>query len=205
MARQAGPIYFTGTIGDLIFYKQGDNYFVRQKGSYNTKALQKPGARPLMQLKQAEFGKASTLAREVYWRQLPRQRRGHGVHGELTKIARQLLREGKSEAEVKTLVVPLYLGEPTAVKKEQQATTASVTTEKLQLGKPVETPKKNQPACTTLSQWRVSTKGVLKKDTGIEHDAPDNVDRNHTVSAKQETCKPCVFRELRPRLKERGG
>ena len=36
MAKQAGPHYFTGTIGDLIFYKLGDNYYVRQKGEPTT-------------------------------------------------------------------------------------------------------------------------------------------------------------------------
>ena len=111
MAKQAGPHYFTGTIGDLIFYKLGDNYYVRQKGSYNTKALQKPGARPLMQLKQAEFGRASKLASEVY-RLLPRTLKKHGLFGQFTKAARTLLRQGKDEAAVKAALAKAFLPAP---------------------------------------------------------------------------------------------
>jgi len=141
MARQVGPIYFTGTVGDLVFYKLGEHYYMRQKGDYNTKAVQKPGARPLMQLKQREFGRASALAKEVYWRRLPRNKRGHGVHGALTKIARQLLQQGKTDAEVKALVVPLYLGE--AAKPEESTVTAPA--EKPQLETP-EVPTVKAPA-----------------------------------------------------------
>ncbi|HYH15232.1 MAG TPA: hypothetical protein VD794_08430 [Flavisolibacter sp.] len=122
MAKQAGPLFFTGTIGDVILYKVGDSYYARMKGSYNTKALQKPGARPLMQLRQQEFGQASKLAKEVYWRQLPRESRGRGVHGQLTRLARQLLRAGKSDAEVKTMLVPLYLGKTIEATTPAEAT-----------------------------------------------------------------------------------
>ena len=201
MARQAGPLYFTGTIGDLIFYKIGENYYMRQAGSYNTKAVQKPGARPLMQLKQAEFGRASQLAKEVYWRQLPREKRGWGVHSKMTKIARQLLQEGKSEAEVLALVVPLYLGEVVGSKQEEP-TAAVAPAEQPQQEKPVAKTTRKQPACTALSGWQVSEKGVLLEDSGKEHEVSGRVSKSHTVLSTRGGCAPCVYRELRPPLKE---
>ena len=35
MAKQAGPIFFVGTIDDLVFYKLGDQYYVKRKSDYS--------------------------------------------------------------------------------------------------------------------------------------------------------------------------
>jgi len=156
MARQAGPFYFVGAIDDLVFYKQGDNYYVRQKGKPTAgvkKRLKDPACYPLMHLRQKEFGRASKLASAVY-RTLPQEKRGHGVQGRLTKIVRGLLREGKSEAEVMTLLRPLYLGEPVAEKPTQPAT-AVAPLAKPQAEKRVVPAVKKQPTGTALSKWQV--------------------------------------------------
>jgi hypothetical protein len=186
MAKQAGPFFFTGSIGDVILYKVGDQYLMRMKGSYNTKALQKPGARPLMQLKQQEFGKASKLAKEVYWRQLPRDKRGRGVHNQLTKIARELLKAGKSEAEIKTELVPLYLGEPVAA----TPTAPAMPTEQPPVPTQVARPKQEAKPQRVLSGWNVSAKGLLYKE----------LPRMTVASVPSETtpkaasyCGPCRF------------
>ena len=66
MARQAGPIFFTGTIDDLVFYKLGEHYYVRQKGERTPgvkKRLKHDKGYALLQLKQAEFGHASELVK----------------------------------------------------------------------------------------------------------------------------------------------
>lgn len=68
MARQAGPLFFTGTIDGLIFYKVGDRYFVRKKGEPTTgtkKRLKDKACYPVLNMRKSEFGRASTLAREV--------------------------------------------------------------------------------------------------------------------------------------------
>ena len=36
MAKQVGPLFITGTIDGIIFYKLGDHYYMRSKGSYKS-------------------------------------------------------------------------------------------------------------------------------------------------------------------------
>jgi hypothetical protein len=118
MAKQAGPFFFTGTIGDVIFYKLGDQYYIRMKGDYNKKRMQKPGAYPLMQLKQAEFGQASKLASQVY-RLLPRAHKKQGLFGQFTRAARKLLKEGKTHEDVVAMLTQRYLQPLKVVKQEK--------------------------------------------------------------------------------------
>ncbi len=201
MAKQAGPFYFTGTIGDVVFYKLGDSYYARMQGSYNTKALQKPGARPLMQLRQQEFGRASALAKEVYWRQLPREERGRGVHSQLTRIARQLLREGKSEAEVKRQLVPLYLGQPVVAampaepaKPVEQAPLQQQAPAGLKPQQPALQPVRPQQGPRVrrgLSGWKVSVKGRLYKERPVITVVSTSM--QPAVFKASNCCAPCRF------------
>jgi hypothetical protein len=107
MARQAGPIFITGTIDDLVFYKLGEHYYVRQKGERTPgvkKRLKQDKGYALLQLKQAEFGQASELVRQMYY-SLPLEVRKQGLFGKLTGKAVRLLRAGKSKAEIKELLL----------------------------------------------------------------------------------------------------
>jgi hypothetical protein len=117
MAKQAGPFFFTGTIGDVIFYKLGDQYLMRMKGDYNKKRMQKPGAYPLMQLRQQEFGQASKLASQVY-RLLPRAQKKKGLFGQYTKAARKLLRQGKTHEEILAALQLICKGEKVVSKQD---------------------------------------------------------------------------------------
>ena len=36
MAKQVGPVFITGTIDGIIFYKLGDTYYLRSKGDYKS-------------------------------------------------------------------------------------------------------------------------------------------------------------------------
>jgi hypothetical protein len=119
MAKQAGPFFFTGTIGDVIFYKLGDQYYMRMKGDYNKKRMQKPGAYPLMQLRQQEFGQASKLASGVR-RQLPLAKRKEVTIGSLTKEARKLLRQGKTHEEIKAILLQAVLPAAPSPKQPEQ-------------------------------------------------------------------------------------
>jgi hypothetical protein len=183
MAKQAGPFFFTGTIGDVIFYKLGDQYYIRMKGDYNKKRMQKPGAYPLMQLKQAEFGQASKLASQVY-RLLPRAQKKQGLFGQYTKAARQLLKEGKTHEEVIGLLQALYIVKKEA--KKQQAQTIVVTTpvepKRLPAKAPKDTPApmtQSLPANAMLinNQWYVPVVSTM-----IVSHRPDQSGLNNTLS-----------------------
>ena len=180
MAKQAGPLYFTGTIGDLIFYKLGDNYYVRQKGSYNTKAVQTPGARPLMQLKQGEFGQASKLASEVY-RMLPKAMRGHGVHGRLTARVLERLRKGLTAEEIKTLLLQeLQPTPPTSLPKQPAL---------------LNTPPAQKSSASNLSEWQVQEKGRLV------HPNTENKQPMHFLKKPHEAANYCSTCYLSPTLR----
>ena len=106
MAKQVGPIFFTGTIDGLIFYKLGDNYYMRSKGSYKSARHMRRNPRYQRTLQQADrFGSASQLVKEVYYRHLPRAVRKHGLFGKLTGMVNRWLYAGKAEAEVKELLI----------------------------------------------------------------------------------------------------
>ncbi|HYH15218.1 MAG TPA: hypothetical protein VD794_08360 [Flavisolibacter sp.] len=115
MAKQAGPIFFVGTIDDLVFYKLGDQYYVRRKSEPTAgvkKRLKRKDVYPVMHMRRDEFGRASRLAKAVY-RTLPRRKRKHGLYGKLTGRAVKLLRHGMMPEAVKRLLLDwLYGGAP---------------------------------------------------------------------------------------------
>ena len=180
MARQAGPIYFTGTVGDLIFYKLGENYYVRQKGKPTTgtqKQLKDPNCYPVLNRRKREFGAASKLASSVY-RQLPKALKKQHSIGTLTGRVGRLLRAGKLPDEAIALLKQELL--PAAAPAQQPLP-----------AKPAAASKKKTPARMTLSAWQVSAKGQLKKPTrplpaaGKQHAANTE---NHTAKG---CCIPC--------------
>ena len=176
MARQAGPIFFTGTIGDLIFYKQGDNYYVRQKGEPTTgtqKRLKDPNCYPILNMRKREFGEASKLASKVY-RQLPKALKKQHPIGTLTGKAGRLLRAGKQPNETIALLKQELLPAVQPVVKQQPETPIT---------------RMKQPACTALSAWQVSEEGRLAKNVNIVGGTP----LVEPLSNKAGCCAPCRF------------
>jgi hypothetical protein len=106
MAKQVGPLFITGTIDGIIFYKLGEQYYIRSKGSYKSaKYMRKdPRLKRTMQ-KAAQFGQASKLVKEVYYRQLPREVRKFGLFGKLTGMVNGWLQKGKNREEVNELLI----------------------------------------------------------------------------------------------------
>ncbi|MRG46963.1 hypothetical protein GFS24_17710 [Chitinophaga sp. SYP-B3965] len=66
MARQAGPIKITGTIGNMIFYKRGDNYFIRPKPEPAPKSLVKGKGYAHQRAGMLEFGHAGKAGNLLY-------------------------------------------------------------------------------------------------------------------------------------------
>lgn len=66
MARQTGPIKITGTIGNLIFYRRGDKYFVRPKPEPAPKDLVKGKGYHHQRAGMLEFGQAGKAGNLIY-------------------------------------------------------------------------------------------------------------------------------------------
>jgi len=67
MAKQVGPLFFTGTTDGVIFYKLGDKYYTRSKGSYKSARHMRRNPRYRRTLQQAgRFGGAVKLVQDVY-------------------------------------------------------------------------------------------------------------------------------------------
>jgi hypothetical protein len=99
MARQAGPIYFTGTIDDITFYKMEGTYFARKKSSLDRKQFRTDPRFARSRKSAAKFGEASKLASDIY-HLLPKEEKKKGVIGKLTGQMGRLLREGKHAEEI---------------------------------------------------------------------------------------------------------
>jgi hypothetical protein len=127
MAKQAGPIYPTGTIDDITFYKMEGEYLARKKSSLDRKQFRTDPRFARSRKSAAAFGEASKLASDIYW-QLPKSQRGKGVVNQLTRQVGNLMREGKSMAEIKEILLT-HRQELTAIPKATEATpSASETT-----------------------------------------------------------------------------
>ena len=99
MARQAGPLYFTGTIDAVTFYKMDGHYYARKKSSLDRKRFRTDPRFARSRKSAKTFGQASQLASTIYW-QLPKEQRGKGVIGRLTAAVSQRLNEGHSPEQI---------------------------------------------------------------------------------------------------------
>ena len=86
MARQAGPIYVSGTIDQLTFYRMQGEYYVRRKSSLTRAQFRKWSAFARSRLAAARFGAGSALASAVY-QSIAKHRRPYGLFVKLKKHA----------------------------------------------------------------------------------------------------------------------
>lgn len=108
MARQAGPYFITGTIGNLSFYKMEGKYYVRQKSSLDGKRVRKDKAfRRTMEYARL-LAAGSKVAKVVYWLLSDEQRRLRRI-GSLTGEVMVLLKDGMSSEEALVLLKEKYL------------------------------------------------------------------------------------------------
>jgi hypothetical protein len=109
MARQTGPIYLSGTVGGVTFYRMGNGYFARRKTSMNKERFYSDKAFGRSRAAASVFGGASKIASQVNG-MLPREKQGHGVIGRLSGAANRLLHEGKGREEVLKILLKEYAG-----------------------------------------------------------------------------------------------
>ena len=137
MAKQAGPVFFTGTIDGLIFYKLGDEYYVRRLGKYkNGKQMRRSPKYERTMRNADQFGEASALSKWFYYDHMPREARKHGAFGRLTGVAYRLIQEGKTNEEVTAMLIA-YCRSFDPVSTTEPATSTTITaTEEQQAAKP---------------------------------------------------------------------
>lgn len=106
MAKQVGPLYYEGTLGDIIFYQVNGQYYARFKGTYKSRKQMQRIPKYKRTLHYArQFGKTSSLASWVYQRYLPEALRKQGVFGKFSGKATRLRHSGKSDKEIKEALI----------------------------------------------------------------------------------------------------
>ena len=169
MAKQVGPLFITGTIDGIIFYKLGEQYYMRSKGSYKSGKKMRKDPRLKRTMQNADrFGGASQLVQYIYYRHLPREVRRHGLFGELTGMVNRWLYQGKSTEETEALLIA-YCQSLQPKSKVPEATTPA--TSNTSTATPVaikqQQLKNRKPKATKfkkaryLSQWKVKHNGRL--------------------------------------------
>jgi hypothetical protein len=99
MAKQIGTVKVVGTIGNICFYKIGDEYYARLKSSLTGKRVKKdPRFRRTMEYA-GMLVLASRLASCCY-RSLPEEEREHAMYRVLTGMAMQMLKAGMEEKKI---------------------------------------------------------------------------------------------------------
>src|SRR5262245_53484293 len=102
MAKQMGPLFFTGRIGQMSFYKEGDEYRIRMVGGASRKKVLKHPRFEMTRLYAAMLADASRIASFVY-RSLPKDFRQYWMFRAFTGEALTMLKNsGKTVEQVKT-------------------------------------------------------------------------------------------------------
>jgi hypothetical protein len=169
MAKQVGPLFFTGTIDGIIFYELNGKYYIRSKGSYKSAKHMRRNPKYKRTMENADrFGMASKLAQEVYYRHVPKPLRKRGVFGQLTGKVRDWLQEGKSREEAKEQLIAYCQSLSTAV--EQRPTTNTQRTSPTEQPRTsindqrttiTATPPARLKQARYLSRWKVKPNGRL--------------------------------------------
>ncbi|ANE52303.1 hypothetical protein [Flavisolibacter tropicus] len=172
MARQAGPLFITGTIDDMVFYQMNGKYYMRLKGEPTTgtkKRMSQDEHYPLLCLRKREFKEASKWVRTWYYT-LPKEVRKHGLFGKLTGKAVRMLRKGVTKETVKTLLLQ-ELGqvvtsvEPPVARKIMKSTNTVLPPI---CNRPKQKRKGKNITPSRLSSWQVSEQGQLQKEVAKE-------------------------------------
>ena len=182
MAKQVGPLFVTGTIDGIIFYKLGDHYYMRSKGSYKSGKQMRKDPHYQRTMQNADrFGGAVQLVQDVYYRHLPKAIRKHGLFGKLTGLVNSWLYAGKSQEEVKALLLAhcQHLAAAAVAPKEKEARRkASASAPQPEtVAAPHQTPTEQRPPLTDqqttvnaqrptkqaryFSRWKVKRNGRL--------------------------------------------
>ena len=99
MAKQSGPVYITGTVAGICYYKLNGKFYARRASTLSRKRVKNAPAFALTRKYASLMAEASKLAAEVY-RPIPRSKRKHALYRAMTGQAMALLKKGVDKAEV---------------------------------------------------------------------------------------------------------
>lgn len=94
MARQSGPMKFTGTVGDVIFYERKGEYFLKKKPHFDAKRFATDPAFAIQRKNMAELScssKASKLIRQAFAIPLT-QLDGCDIHNRLNRVMYKVIK-----------------------------------------------------------------------------------------------------------------
>lgn len=100
MSKQCGPVYITGTVKGICYYRMNGKYYARRKSSLSRKRVKKDRVFALTRKYAELLGEASSVAAVVY-RLLPKGQKKLSLYRAMTGQAMRMLKQGASEAEVK--------------------------------------------------------------------------------------------------------
>jgi hypothetical protein len=100
MARQVGPNFIVGTIGNLTYYKMNGKYYVKAKTVHNKRRIKTDKCFALTRRNASWFGMASSLASEAYHPLYFDLRDKERIYTPLLARSVELVRMGLSKEEV---------------------------------------------------------------------------------------------------------
>ncbi len=108
MAKQTGPIFFTGTIGNITGYQLDGVYYARKKSSLSGKKVKTHRHFKRTMENAFRLADASKIASAVY-RLIPRSEKQHTMYREMTGVAINMLNQGCNKEEILSLMIEKYV------------------------------------------------------------------------------------------------
>lgn len=100
MSKQCGPVYITGTVKGICYYRMNGKYYARRKSTLSRKRVKRDRAFALTRKYAELLGQASSIAAQVY-RLLPKAQKKLSLYRAMTGQAMKMLKQGASEEEIK--------------------------------------------------------------------------------------------------------
>lgn len=107
MAKQVGPVFLTGTVGNITYYKMDGQYYARSKSSLSRKRVKRSRSFKRTMEYADWLAQASKIAAAIY-RLFPRKTRQHDDYRTITGQAMQLLKSGVEKEIVQELLEKEY-------------------------------------------------------------------------------------------------
>lgn len=100
MCKQHGPVYFTGTVDGICYYRLNGAYYARRKSTLSGKRVKRDPKFARTRQHAELLGRASRIAAEVY-RLLPKDQKRLVLYMTMTGKAMALLKSGMPDVEVR--------------------------------------------------------------------------------------------------------
>lgn len=107
MAKQVGPVFLTGTVGNVTYYKMDGQYYARSKSSLSRKRVKRSRSFKRTMQYADWLAQASKIAAAIY-RLFSRKTRQHDDYRTITGQAMQLLKSGVEKEIIQELLEKEY-------------------------------------------------------------------------------------------------